>query len=132
MAPKPDAVVVGSGPNGLAAAITLAQAGWSVRVLEAEETPGGGCRSAELTRPGFIHDTCSAVHPMAAVSPFFRQLDLLALGAELVQPELPVAHPLDGGDAGVVERSLDATVAGLGRDGAKRIRVRDRDEDERV
>ena len=77
-----DAIVVGAGPNGLAAAITLARAGRSVRVLEAGPTPGGGARSAELTLPGFVHDVCSAIHPLAAASPFFRQLPLGAHGLE--------------------------------------------------
>lgn len=113
-----DAVVVGAGPNGLAAAITLVRAGRSVVVLERAATPGGGARSAELTLPGFRHDVCSAVHPLVAVSPFFRSLPLQRLGCELLQPEIPVVHPLDGGRAGVLHRSLDATAGGLGADGA--------------
>jgi phytoene dehydrogenase-like protein len=112
-----DAIVVGSGPNGLAAAITLAGAGRSVLVLEGAETPGGGCRSAELTLPGFVHDVCSAIHPLVAGSPFFRSLPLADLGVEMVQPPAPLAHPLDGG-AVVLERSIDATSEGLGADGA--------------
>ncbi len=112
-----DAVVVGSGPNGLAAAITLARAGRSVRVLEAADVAGGGARTAELTRPGYLHDVCSAIHPLAAASPFFRELDLAARGLALVHPQAPVAHPLDGGRAGVLERSLRATCERLGRDG---------------
>src|SRR6516165_2826673 len=92
-----DAVVVGSGPNGLAAAITMAQAGWQVLVLEANETIGGGARSAQLTLPGFVHDICSAIHPLAAGSPFFKTLPLERFGLEWIQPEIPLAHPLDDG-----------------------------------
>ena len=111
-----DAVIVGSGPNGLGAAITLARAGYSTLVLEAASTPGGGCRSAELTRPGFVHDVCSAIHPLAAASPLFRQLPLADLGSELIQPEIAAAHPLDGGRAAVLQRDVDATADSLGRD----------------
>jgi phytoene dehydrogenase-like protein len=110
----PDAVVVGAGPNGLAAAIALARAGHSVRVLEAEETIGGGSRSAELTLPGFVHDVCSAVHPHPLASPFLRDLPLAEHGLELVHPELPLAHPLDDGGAVVLDRSVDATAASIG------------------
>ena len=112
-----DAVIIGSGPNGLAAAITLARAGRSVLVLEASETPGGGLRTAELTLPGYQHDVCSAIHPMAAASPFFQSLDLQRHRAELVHPQIPFAHPLDGGRAGLAHQSLDETVAALGDDG---------------
>jgi phytoene dehydrogenase-like protein len=112
-----DVVVVGSGPNGLAAAITCAAAGRSVLVLEGADTIGGGVRSAALTRPGFVHDVCSAVHPLAAVSPFFQGADLARHGLELVQPEVALVHPLDGGRAGVLHQSIDETVAGLGADG---------------
>lgn len=111
-----DAVIIGSGPNGLAAAIRLAQAGKSVTVLEAEDTVGGGARSAELTRPGFVHDICSAVHPLAAGSSFFRSLPLGQYGLELIQPPLPLVHPLDEG-AVELRRSLDETAQGLGADG---------------
>ncbi|HEY1861874.1 MAG TPA: NAD(P)/FAD-dependent oxidoreductase [Gemmataceae bacterium] len=111
-----DAVVVGSGPNGLAAAVTLARAGRSVLVLEAEEEAGGGARSAEMTLPGFIHDVCSAVHPMAQVSAFFRPLPLAEHGLEWDHPSAPLAHPFDDGTAAVLERSLETTAANLGDD----------------
>jgi phytoene dehydrogenase-like protein len=115
----PDAVVVGAGPNGLAAAIALARAGRSVRVLEAAETIGGGSRSAELTLPGFVHDICSAVHPHPLASPFLRELPLDEHGLELVQPELALAHPLDDGTAVAFDRSIDVTAASIGgADGA--------------
>jgi phytoene dehydrogenase-like protein len=110
----PDAVVVGAGPNGLAAAIALARAGRSVRVLEAADTIGGGSRSAELTLPGFVHDICSAVHPHPLASPFLRELPLAEHGLELVQPELALAHPLDGGEAVAFDRSIDVTAASIG------------------
>ena len=116
--PRTDAVVVGSGPNGLAAAIALARAGRSVRVLEGEATIGGGTRSEELTLPGHLHDVCSAVHPLALGSPFLSTLPLGEHGLRFVHPELPLAHPLDGGRAVVLHRSLDDTAAGLGGDAA--------------
>lgn len=112
-----DVVVVGAGPNGLAAAITCAEAGRSVLVLEAERSIGGGTRSAELTLPGFVHDVCSAIHPLAAVSPFFAHAGLERHGLELVHSEVAHVHPLDDGRAGVLHRSLAETVAGLGADG---------------
>lgn len=114
--PPAEAIVVGAGPNGLAAAIALAQQGVRVVVVEAAEQPGGGARSAELTLPGFTHDICSAVHPLAAGSPFFTALPLAEHGLEWVQPDAPLAHPFDDGSALVVERSLAATAAKLGAD----------------
>lgn len=114
-----DAVVIGSGPNGLAAAITVAQTGQSVAVIEGRETIGGGTRTEELTLPGFLHDVCSAVHPMAVLSPFFRSLPLAQHGLEWIQPPIPLAHPLDDGSAVVVERSVEATAANLGEDGER-------------
>jgi phytoene dehydrogenase-like protein len=112
-----DAVVVGSGPNGLAAAVTLAQAGLSVTVLEADDEIGGGTRTEELTVPGVLHDVCSAVHPFGVASPFLATLPLADHGLAWRWPEVDLAHPLDGGRAGVLVRSLPGTVAGLGADG---------------
>src|SRR5688572_820810 len=112
-----DAVVVGSGPDGLAAAITLAQAGWSVELYEAKSTVGGGMRTAELTLPGFQHDICSAIHPLGIGSPFFRSIPLHDYGLEWIQPELSVAHPLDNGEAAAQFRSIEETAAALGQDG---------------
>ncbi|MCI0354589.1 MAG: NAD(P)/FAD-dependent oxidoreductase, partial [Acidobacteria bacterium] len=114
--PTYDAIVVGSGPNGLAAAITLARAGRSVLVLEAKETVGGGARSAELTLPGFVHDVCSAIHPLSLASPFLRTLPLAEFGLEWIHPSAPLAHPLDDGTAVILERSLDVTADGLDQD----------------
>lgn len=113
-----DAVIVGSRPNGLAAAITLAQAGCSVVVFEAAETIGGGLRSAPLTLPGFMHDICSAVHPLAVGTPFFRSLPLAEHGLHWIHPPLPLAHPFDDGSAAVLQRSVTATAQGLGSDAA--------------
>lgn len=104
-----DAIVIGSGPNGLAAAIVLAQAGRSVRVYEAQPTIGGGMRSAALTEPGFIHDVCSTVHTLALVSPFLKTLPLADYGVQFAHPQAPFAHPLDDGTAVIAERSLRAT-----------------------
>ncbi|QLY32900.1 NAD(P)/FAD-dependent oxidoreductase [Nocardia huaxiensis] len=112
-----DAVVVGSGPNGLAAAVILARAGLDVEVYEAADHIGGGSRTADVTLPGFHHDLCAGAHPMAAASPFFRAFDLEAHGVELLAPQVSYAHPLDGGRAGLAWRDLDNTVEGLGRDG---------------
>jgi phytoene dehydrogenase-like protein len=117
------AVVVGSGPNGLAAAVALARAGLEVTVLEAEDTIGGGTRSAELTVPGVLHDLCSAVHPMAVGSPFLQSLGLERHGLEWRWPEVDCAHPLDDGSAGVMLKSIEATAEGLGSDGAAWKRV---------
>jgi phytoene dehydrogenase-like protein len=111
-------VVVGAGPNGLAAAITLAREGLSVLVREEAEEAGGGTRSTELTLPGFVHDVCSAVHPLVPGSPFLRTLPLAAHGLELVESPAVLAHPLDDGTAVVLERSVEATAAGLGEDAA--------------
>jgi phytoene dehydrogenase-like protein len=112
-----EAIVVGSGPNGLACAVALARSGVRVTVLEAAETIGGGARSAELTLPGLVHDVCSAVHPMAVGSPFLRSLGLERHGLEWRWPEVDCAHPLDDGSAGVMLRSIDATAQALGIDG---------------
>ena len=117
MSGGPEAIVVGAGPNGLAAAITIARAGHSVHVYEAGATIGGGTRTEELTLPGYRHDVCSTILPLTLASPFFRSIDLAARGIEIVQPDAPLAHALDGGRAAVVERSVDATAAALGRDG---------------
>jgi len=110
-----DAVVVGSGPNGLAAAIRLAQEKLSVLVLEANPTIGGGTRSAELTLPGFVHDVCSAIHPLGLGSPFFRTLPLEKYGLNWIQPDVPLAHPLEDG-AAILDRSIPKTAGALGRD----------------
>ncbi|WP_411276833.1 phytoene desaturase family protein [Gaiella sp.] len=111
-----DAIVVGSGPNGLAAAIVFARAGRSVLVLEGRDTIGGGLRTEELTLPGFRHDTCSAIHPLGIASPFMRSVPLAEHGVEWIQPPSPLAHPLDDGTAVLLERSLAETAAGLGED----------------
>ncbi len=113
-----DAIVVGSGPNGLSAAIVLARAGLSVLVREANETIGGGARSAELTLTGFIHDICSAIHPMAIASPFFRSLPLAAHGLEWIQPPLPLVHPFENMPPAILEHSVELTAASLDPDGA--------------
>ncbi len=112
----PDAIVVGSGPNGLSAAVTLARAGVSVLVLEAQPTIGGGVRSAALTLPGFTHDVCSGIHPFAYASPFFRTLPLEQFGLSWIHAPAPLGHPFDDGSSFVLERSLDDTCALLGED----------------
>ncbi len=111
-----DAIVVGSGPNGLGAAVVLARAGWDVHVIEQADTMGGAAQSAEVTRPGFVHDLGSAIHPLAMASPFFRRLPLDEYGLSWVQPDLPLAHPLDGGRAITMQQSLETTARALGRD----------------
>lgn len=113
-----DAVVVGSGPNGLAGAIRLAQAGWRVLVLEAADQAGGGLRSHALTLPGFRHDMCATVMTTARLSPFLSRLPLADYGVEWVQPEIPAAHPLDGGKAALLQRTVEMTAQGLGADEA--------------
>lgn len=121
--PSYDAVVVGAGPNGLAAGIRMAQAGLSVLIVEAGDVVGGGTRSAELTLPGFVHDLCSAIHPMAVASPFFRSLDLERHGLEWIHSELPVAHPLDGEPAAVMYRSIQDTALAMQEDAASYERL---------
>jgi phytoene dehydrogenase-like protein len=111
-----DALVVGGGPNGLAAAIVLARAGRSVMLYEARDTVGGGCRSAELTLPGVVHDVCSAVHPLGRSSPLFRELGLGRHGLEWIEPPVQLAHPLDDGSAAMLHRDVGATVATFGSD----------------
>ncbi|EKT76260.1 dehydrogenase, partial [Rhodococcus opacus M213] len=111
--------MVGSGPNGLAAAVHLARHGVDVQVFEAADTIGGGTRSGELTVPGLLHDECSAFHPMGAGSPYLQTLDLGRYGLTWKWPEIDCAHPLDSGEAGLLHRSIDATAAGLGEDGAR-------------
>jgi phytoene dehydrogenase-like protein len=111
-----DAIVVGSGPNGLAAAITIQLAGLSVLLVEAKETIGGGMRSAELTLPHFVHDVCSAIHPLAVCSPFFKALPLEKHGLKFIDPIIPAAHPFDDGTAVALYRSIEQTAKGLGED----------------
>ncbi len=113
-----DAIIVGSGPNGLAAAITLAREGLKVLVLEANHQAGGGARSSELTLPGFVHDVCSAIHPLGLASPFFKSVPLEQHGLEWIHPPAPLAHPLDGGTAVMLERSVDETAENLREDAA--------------
>ena len=115
-----DAVVVGGGPNGLAAAIVLARAGRSVRLVEARGDVGGGCRSAELTLPGVVHDVCSAIHPLARASPLFRELGLVRHGLEWIEPPVQLAHPLDDGRAALVRRDVAATTASFEDEGDAR------------
>ncbi|MFT5465472.1 MAG: phytoene dehydrogenase-like protein [Verrucomicrobiales bacterium] len=119
-----DAVVIGSGPNGLAAAIELARKGASVLVIEAKDTPGGGTRSLELTEPGFVHDVCSAIHPMGVASPFMSSLPLAEHGCEWIQPRFPAAQPIDGDRAVIQEREIAATAERLGlKDGKSYRRI---------
>jgi phytoene dehydrogenase-like protein len=118
-----DAVVVGSGPNGLAAAITLQQHGLAVLLVEGQPTIGGGLRSRELTLPGFVHDVCSAIHPLAAGSPFFQTLPLAQHGLEFIYPEVAAAHPFDDGRAAVLTRSLAQTARQLGEDEAAYLKL---------
>ena len=109
--------MIGSGPNGLTAAATVAAAGFSVLVLEAAGELGGGVKTLPLTLPGFLHDVCSAIHPLAISSPALRAMPLSQYGLEWIQPDIPVAHPLDGGGAVFLQRSLRETAANLGGDG---------------
>lgn len=111
-----DAFVIGSGPNGFSSAITLAEQGLKVKIIEAKDTIGGGTRTKEITSAGFLHDICSAVHPTAAGSPIFNKLPLAKHGLEWIQPEIGVAHPLDNGDAVIIEKSFENTLARLGKD----------------
>src|ERR1700739_2092088 len=111
------ACVVGAGPNGLAAAIVLAQAGLQVDVFEAQPTPGGSVRSMQLTQPGFVHDFGSAVYPLGAGSPFFSSLPLEKHGLEWIYSPAPLAHPLDDGTAVILERDLESATSRLGSDG---------------
>ena len=115
-----DAIVVGAGPNGLAAALTLAQAGWSVEVVEAGDTVGGAARSAELTLPGFVHDVCSAIYPLTVGSPFLTSLPLDRYGLRWIQQPLPLAHPLDDGTAAVLARGFEETGESFGERGDAR------------
>src|SRR5436305_119634 len=116
MSIDPDAIVVGSGPNGLSAAVTLARAGLAVRVYERNSTYGGGTRTEPVTLPGFQHDICSAVHPLAFASGFFRKFEI-EKRVPFIVPTASYAHPLDGGRAGVAYRDLERTVESLGVDG---------------
>jgi phytoene dehydrogenase-like protein len=111
-----DAVVVGSGPNGLAAAIVLQQKGLKVLLVEGKDTIGGGMRTLELTLPGFKHDVCSAVHPLAVAAPFFKSLPLKKYGLEYIQPEVLAAHPFEDGTSAALYTSLEKTASGLGAD----------------
>lgn len=113
---KYDAVVVGSGPNGLAAAITLQLAGLSVLIVEGKEVIGGGLRSAEITLPGYLHDVCAAIHPMAASSPVFTRLSLEKFGLQFITPAIQAAHPFDDGSCAVLHQSIEETAASLGKD----------------
>lgn len=118
-----DAVVVGSGPNGLAAAITMAREGCTVLLVEAKKTVGGGMRSDELTLPGFVHDVCSAIHPLAVASPFFKGLELDKKGLQWIFPPAALAHPLDNGTTALLKTSIDDTAHTLGEDGTRYVRL---------
>jgi phytoene dehydrogenase-like protein len=118
-----DAIVVGSGPNGLAAAILLQQQGLSVLIIEGKDTIGGGLRTQELTLPGYLHDVCSAVHPMAAASPFFETLPLQKFGLEYIYPNIAAAHPFDDGTAAILHKSLEKTAVTLGEDKGAYLRL---------
>ena len=111
-----DAVVVGSGPNGLAAAIALQESGLSVLLIEGRRETGGGLCTQELTLPGFLHDTCSAIHPLAACSPYFKTLPLQGHGLEFIYPRIAAAHPFDGGQAALLTGSVEDTARLLGAD----------------
>src|SRR6266404_1025345 len=117
MTTKSEACVIGSGPNGLTAAIILAKAGIRTTVFEAEPCIGGGTRSAALTLPGFIHDVCSAIHPLAVSSPAFASFPLAQFGLEWIEPPIPLAHPFDNGSAAVLTAQVETTAARLGSDG---------------
>ena len=121
--PDYDAIIVGSGPNGLAAAITLAQQGWKTLVFEAKSSIGGGLRTEEITLPGFRHDVCSAIHPLGMGSPFFQSLDLHSYGLEWIQPDIPVAHPFDDGTAVALYKDLDKTAEQFGKDASRYRRL---------
>ncbi len=123
MKPNYEAIVVGSGPNGFAAAITLQRAGLSTLLIEGKETLGGGVRSTELTLPGFIHDVCSTVYPLGEDSPVFKQLHLEQFGLEYIKAEYAVAHPFDGGSAAIIQSSLEKTAAQFGKDGDNYKRI---------
>ncbi|MBS7562846.1 NAD(P)/FAD-dependent oxidoreductase [Mucilaginibacter sp. Bleaf8] len=118
-----DAIVVGSGPNGLAAAITMQQQGLSTLIVEGSKAIGGGLRSAEVTLPGFLHDICSAVHPMAVSSPFFKQMPLAKHGLDFIYPEVAAAHPLDNGSSAALYRSIQKTAVTLGADADAYTRI---------
>src|SRR5690554_6475341 len=123
MAYQYDAVVIGSGPNGLAAAIAIQQQGLSVLLVEAKSTIGSGMRTAELTLPGYQHDICSAIHPLGASSPFFKSLPLKNFGLEWIYPKAALAHPFDDGTAAMLYPSLTATANTLGEDREHYIRL---------
>ena len=114
---KYDAIIVGSGPNGFAAAITLQQQGLSTLIVEGADTIGGGMRTKDLTLPGFKHDVCSAIHPMAMASPFMRSIPLANYGLTFEYAKYEAAHPLLGEEGAVLNRDLEATIADLGEDG---------------